>query len=123
MQRAEGETGALARDICEVDFDMQHVPGKENGAADALSRRPDHQPAERKASKEEKGAKKRERIDVQLQGLLVGKSKEALSTLAESRPTVPLLDEMRAAALKDEWYAGKLKEEKPIDGLLRTEGC
>ena len=29
---------------------------------------------------------------------------------------------MRAAALKDEWYAGKMKEEKPIDGLLRTEG-
>ena len=96
-------------DICEVDFEVHHVPGKANRAADALSRRPDHQPARVKRSKLEKQATNRERIDVRLQGLLAETSKEALSTLAESRPAVPLLDEMRAAALKDEWYAGKMK--------------
>jgi transposase InsO family protein len=109
-------------EICEVDFEVHHVPGKENQAADALSRRPDHQPEAIRMKKIEKSFKKRERIDVQLQGLLAETSKEALSTLAESRPLVPLLDEMKEAALKDEWYAEKMKEEKPIDGLLRVDG-
>ena len=138
--------------ISEADFEVHHVPGKHNGAADALSRRVDHQGGEYRLSEEEAqwleqqeaeqkrpvsrvevgsgkadtesdGKRRRKAaVMVRLQGMLASSTPHVRLAAAESRVTSSLLDEMRAAAQKDEWYAGKLKEERPTDGLLRQDG-
>jgi transposase InsO family protein len=164
-------TGRQARwleRIGDADFEVKHIAGVENGAADALSRRADHQPVEYRLTEsqaqwleqnggdgarvqripddqpgpsarptvqardsEEKveavtrGRKdKKVRVQVKLLGMLAKLSPppRVQLALAESRVSIPLLDEMRAAVGKDEWYAGKMKEQRPTDGLVREEG-
>jgi hypothetical protein len=154
-------TGRQARwleRIGDADFEVHHIPGRLNGAADALSRRADHQPVEYRLTEiqarslEESGAEgvtvqriqpveesdseekagavtrggkdKKVKVQVKLLGLLVrlNPPPRVQLSLAESRVTIPLLEEMRVAAAKDEWYVGKMKEERPTDGLVREEG-
>ena len=175
-----GRPARWALELCEADFDVHHVPGDQNGAADALSRRPDHHPEYRLTEQQaqwmmqqgvtdvkvsqlppkrtrkstvnaavtvdeladpspvstdsspvraEQGRKNGAggvKIDVHLQGILAPPTPSApnptLSSAAVSSPVTPLLDELKAAAISDEWYAGKLKEEKPTDGLVREDG-
>ena len=138
--------------MSEAVFEVHHVPGKHNGAADALSRRGDHHGGEYRLSEGEaqwlqqqeaeqsrsvarvevdKGKadaesdRKREpkaSVIIRLQGMLDSSAPRVRLAAVESRVTSPLLDDMRAAAQRDEWYAGKLKEKKPTDGLLRQDG-
>jgi transposase InsO family protein/predicted aspartyl protease len=165
-------TGRQARwleRIGDADFVVHHIAGTLNGAADALSRRADHQPVEYRLTEsqaqwleqsgiagvkvqrvpkahqssptlsrpveekdggEDTGTVTRERKDtkvkvqVRLLGMLarLNPSPKVQLSLAQSRVIIPLLDEMRAAAAKDEWYESKVKEERPTDGLVREDG-
>lgn len=137
-------TGRQARwleDIGEADFEVHHIPGRLNGAADALSRRADHEPVEYRLTEsqarwlEQSGAEgvrvqripddqsgpassqpvegkgsewkeditargqkdKKVKVQVKLLGMLakLSPSPTVQLSLAESRITIPLLEEMR----------------------------
>ena len=45
---------------------------------------------------------------------------ESKAQTSDSEP--PLMDDIRAAASRDEWYCAKLAEKHPTDGLLREDG-
>jgi hypothetical protein len=84
-----------------LEFQVEHIAGTANNAADALSRRADHQ----------------------LQVFTIDASnKQVALNDTSGAVTFTLLDELRAAVPSHHWYAEKLKEQLPTDGLVREEG-
>jgi hypothetical protein len=105
--------------LAEIDYQIRYVPGPQNAAADALSRRADYQEqvsAERKDEAEV--TEVRPRLKITLAPLPVVKAKEAWEARAEA---LPFKDDLLRAAAADPAYAKKVKAE-PNDGLLRGEG-
>jgi transposase InsO family protein len=103
--------------LSDIEFQVVYVPGPQNAAADALSRRADLQPAEEAGVVAD--APPRPRLKLQL---------GAIPAVAEApvwevrSKALPFLAEMKKAAAADPWYAGKLAETAPTDGLLRGDG-
>ncbi|MGH9619265.1 MAG: RNase H-like domain-containing protein [Bryobacteraceae bacterium] len=106
--------------LAEIEFKIRYVPGPQNAAADALSRRADYQEqvsAERRDETEV--TEERPRLKITLAPLPVAEAKEAWEARAEE---LPFKDELLRAAAADPAYAKKVKEAEPNDGLLRGEG-
>jgi transposase InsO family protein len=103
--------------LSDIEFQVEYVPGPQNAAADALSRRVDLQPSV--AAEVVADAPQRPRLKLQL---------GAIPTVTEvpmwevRSKSVPFLAEIKKAAAADPWYAGKLAEIAPSDGLVRGEG-
>ncbi|MGH9656204.1 MAG: RNase H-like domain-containing protein, partial [Bryobacteraceae bacterium] len=106
--------------LAEIEFKIRYVPGPQNAAADALSRRADYQEQVAVERKDEAELiEERPRLKITLAPLPVVKAKEAWEARAEA---LPFKDELRKAAAADPAYAKKVKEVEPNDGLLRGEG-
>ena len=115
--------------LSEFDFVIGYVPGKENAVADALSRRPDFEPATDPARSEQD---EEDKNDTEVRPLL----KVRLAVLEENqaRPqwevrvtTMPLREDMKKAAQADPEYKKLLDQPEPRtdgrtvgDGLLWT---
>ena len=133
-------------DLCDLTFEIGYVRGKDNAAADALSRRSDHDAGE--------AAVEPSRLKVRLMSMSAGETlasswrvagdwmDEPTAVLAvakkkaqQSQPTPVFgpptetqlqveswLDDMRAAALNDTKYQTLLKGDEQHDGLQRRDG-
>src|ERR1700761_6766507 len=120
-------TGRQARWIerlSEISYDVRYIQGKENGVADALSRRADLEQAVAAETKEAAvsdagGSQPRPRLNIQLGAVPALQTKPMWEMRVES---LGLRDELKKAAADDEWYTAKLAVANPTDGLLRGDG-
>jgi hypothetical protein len=118
-------TGRQARwveQLSDVEYEVVYVPGPQNGAADALSRRADLD-VDSVGTAVQNGAQRQPtpRLKIQVAELQGSVTEER--PLWESRvESLSFRDELKQAAQTDPWYSTKLKEAAPIDGLLRGDG-
>ena len=118
-------TGRQARWVellSDVEYVVSYIPGPQNAAADALSRRADMEvsidgPAVEDAVLQPQAP----RLKIHLAA--VQSSATIERPLWETRvKALSLREELRKAAAADPWYSAKLQEASPTDGLLRGDG-
>ena len=120
-------TGRQARwveALSDIEFQVVYVPGPQNAAADALSRRVDLQPPEvagvvGDTQSQNLKSKLKPRLKLQL-GAIPAVTEGAVWEV--SSKAIPFLTDLKRAAAADPWYVGKLAEIEPTDGLLRGDG-
>jgi hypothetical protein len=100
-----------ADELCAYDFRIEHIKGKENKVADALSRRADYQ-------KDEKDEEKTQML-IEEKGTLLMNKQMRSKIVRLNRTDESLLEEIRKETLKDE-DRKELKIEK--DGFKRFNG-
>jgi transposase InsO family protein len=138
--------------LAELEYKVIHIAGIDNGAADALSRRTDYEgvPLVEVAKEGREGARavssepsppagtvgQRTEVaeDIPVRTRIVlhsteanarseSDSKEERKERTETSGTLPpLMDEIREAVSRDEWYRSKMAEQHPSDGLVREAG-
>ena len=125
--------------LCDLTFEIGYVKGKDNAAADALSRRSDHEstavtaePSLLKVKLMSVTTSENTEIRVfpsrwRVSGKWMGESRESVATAqrgsTESQLQVEsLLTDVRAAASTDEQYVALLKGDDKRDGLQRRDG-
>ena len=125
--------------LCDLTFEIGYVKGKDNAAADALSRRADHSATEAAAEPSRRQVKllsatagRPADSPWRAQGSWMEAPRETLAATKKSTPpqqptetqlqVESLLSDMRAAAGQDEQYQLLLKGEDQRDGLQRREG-
>jgi hypothetical protein len=112
-----GRQARWVEDLSDVDFQVMYLPGPQNAAADALSRRADLQPSEEAGVVAD--APLRPRLKLQLGAIPAVTEVAAWEVKSQS---VPFLAELKKAAAADPYYAAKLAETSPSDGLTRADG-
>jgi transposase InsO family protein len=110
------------QDLSDVEYEVSYIPGPQNAAADALSRRTDM---------EEKGTEQHTPSSAIVEPIArlkihvaaVQGSPTVERPLWESRAEfLTLKNELRKAAEADPWYREKMQQTSPTDGLLRGDG-
>jgi transposase InsO family protein len=112
-----GRQARWVEDLSDFDFQVIYIPGPQNAAADALSRRADLQPTQEAGVVAD--APQRPRLKLQLGA--IPSVAEAAAWEVKSK-ALPFIAELQKAAAADPWYAGKLAETSPTDGLIRGDG-
>jgi len=118
-----GRQARWIEQLSEISHEVRYIQGKENGVADALSRRADLEQAVatemKEAAESSDLSQPRPRLNIQLGAVPALEGKPMWETRVES---LGLRDELKKAAADDKWYAAKLAEANPTDGLLRGDG-
>jgi hypothetical protein len=118
-------TGRQARWVellSDIEYVVSYVPGPQNAAADALSRRADMDASGDGAAAEDAVPQPQEpRLRIRL--ATVQGTATVARPLWESRvEALTLREELKKAAAADPWYSAKLQDAAPSDGLLRGDG-
>ena len=112
-----GRQARWVEELSDFDFQVLYLPGPQNAAADALSRRVDLQPTEEAGVVA--SAPQKPRLKLQLDAIPAVTEVEAWEVKGEC---LPFLAELKRTAAADPYYAAKLAETTPTDGLTRAEG-
>jgi transposase InsO family protein len=124
-----GRQARWVESLSDLEYDLSYIPGPQNAAADALSRRADLEEdvvrvrqgtpgtSEAMSPAMEPAARLRLHLTA-MKGSPTGER-----PLWESKAeALTFRDELRKAAEADPWYRGKMQETSPTDGLLRGDG-
>jgi transposase InsO family protein len=119
-----GRQSRWVEKLSELEFQLKHLPGKENKVADALSRRADYEEeAAAERAQERQDAESRppkQRVKVTLAAIPEGVTKPLWEVRIEE---MPLREDMKKAAQRDSVYAQRLKAPSPrTDGLIVGDG-
>ena len=119
-------TGRQARWVellSDIEYEVVYVPGHQNAAADALSRRADLDGSAGGVVDDEQAQQPTppRRLKVRLAAVqgLTTEQKPLWESRAEA---LTFREELKKAAAADPWYSAKLAEAAPTDGLLRGDG-
>jgi hypothetical protein len=122
-------TGRQARWVevlSDLEYQLSYIPGPQNAAADALSRRVDLEEEAVKGTQQSDAASPTAVEPVprlKIHVAAVQGSPTVKRPLWESKAqALTLRDELRKAAQADPWYREKLQQTSPTDGLLRGDG-
>jgi hypothetical protein len=132
--------------LAELEYKVIHVAGEDNGVADALSRRSDYEgaplvevasegkeatrsvsdeaspPARVNTAVAVETAPVRARIVLHSTGVEQQSQPESKGEDESSDSFPPLMDDIREAVSRDQWYRAKMAEVQPTDGLVRERG-
>jgi transposase InsO family protein len=121
-----GRQARWVESLSDIEYEVAYIPGPQNAAADALSRRVDMEDAEVGAAGGASGSSSspsESPARLKIHVAAVQGAAQVERPLWESRVQgLTLRDELRTAAQADPWYRAKLQEASPSDGLLRGDG-
>jgi transposase InsO family protein len=129
-----GRQARWVESLSDIEYDVSYIPGPQNAAADALSRRVDLEEKEvpgmqrpptssQSPSADDPTARLRLHLTAVSGTRTVSHCEQRTTTLWESMAeAVTLKDELRKAAEADPWYRAKMRETSPTDGLRREDG-
>ena len=114
-----GRQARWVEELSDFNFQVLYLPGPQNAAADALSRRVDLQPTE-EAGVVAADAPLKPRLKLQL-GAIPEVTLVDSKTWEVKGECLPFLAELKNAAAADPYYTAKLAEQTPSDGLTRAD--
>ena len=121
-----GRQARWVESLSDIEYAVSYIPGPQNAAADALSRRADMEEEAARVVREAAASsgpsvEATPRLKIHL-AVVQGRKAEQRPLWESKAQSLTLKDELRTAVEADPWYKAKMSETSPTDGLLRGEG-